>query len=248
MSQPRIGVQLYTVRAELQEDFTGVLRALAALGFAGVEFAWHYGGLAPDALAALLRELGLTAVGLYESTEQLLDAGSVAYDYARALGCRYVTTGMEGRVATDWDDAMRDADAIGATAQRQGLTFTYHHHDQEFVHVGADYAVDRLFARTDPARVHCELDTYWIHRGGEDPVAYLRRYAGRTPLVHLQDHARAGTRPAAIGDGLLEVPAIIAAAADIGVDWLVVEQYDCVEPPLAQLGRSIAYLRALGVA
>jgi len=247
MTRPKIGLQLYTVRAELEHDFAGVLREVAAIGYAGVEFAWNYGGMAPEALAAFLREIGLRVVGLYESPEHLLDPDSDAYAYAKALDCRYVTTGMESRVQTDWEEAIRTADRIGAVANSRGLIFTYHHHDQEFVRIGDDYAVDLLYARTDPRQVRCELDVYWILRGGEDPVQYLHRYAGRVPLVHLQDHSRIDTRPSAVGDGVLDVPGVYAAACEVGVDWLIVEQYDCVEPPREQIRRSMAYLRAEGM-
>src|SRR3954469_13545418 len=38
-----IGLQLYTVRAEMEQDFEGTLRRLAAMGYSEVEFAGLFG-------------------------------------------------------------------------------------------------------------------------------------------------------------------------------------------------------------
>ena len=244
MTQPGIGIQLYTVREELQRDFRGVLRALADMGYAGVEFAWYYGGMAPDELAAFMRQTGLLTVGLYESPERLIDPAGDAYAYARALGCRYVTTGLEGRVKTDWPAAIRTAGEIGRVAKDMGFVFTYHNHDQEFERIDGSRALDLLYEQTDPDLVRCELDTYWILRGGEDPVEYLRRYAGRVPLVHLQDRDAHGAGPTAVGDGVLDVRGVCDTAGEIGVEWLVVEQHQCATDPLAQARKSVDFLHS----
>lgn len=59
----QVGLQLYTVLDECQRDFRGTLRAIADMGYQGVEFAWQYGDMAPDALARFLKELGLACCG-----------------------------------------------------------------------------------------------------------------------------------------------------------------------------------------
>ena len=53
----KLGLQLYNFRNELNEDFRGTLKKIAALGFSGVEFAGNYGQIPPAELAGLLQEL-----------------------------------------------------------------------------------------------------------------------------------------------------------------------------------------------
>ena len=84
-------VQLYNFREELKQDFRGALKEIAKLGFDGVEFASFYGGLAPDELAAYLKELKLECAGTMFSPEELLDPASQVYEYARQLKSPAVT-------------------------------------------------------------------------------------------------------------------------------------------------------------
>ena len=113
-----------------------------------------------------------------------------------------------------------------------------------------------------------ELDVCWVRVGGEEPAAYVRKYTGRAPVVHLKDYAGGKSehmyeligiqseekkpeetpfefRP--VGYGVQDMPAIIKAAEEAGASWLVVEQD---QPsmgldPLACAEKSITYLRSL---
>jgi len=58
----QIGIQLYSVRKPLNEDFKGTLAKLAKMGFKGVEFAFNYGGISPIELAGFLKEQNLQTI------------------------------------------------------------------------------------------------------------------------------------------------------------------------------------------
>jgi sugar phosphate isomerase/epimerase len=109
----------------------------------------------------------------------------------------------------------------------------------------------QLFDRTDPRQVQAELDTYWIQHGGGDPAAWIRRYAGRVPLLHLKDMCitpQGEQRYAEVGAGNLNWPAILAAAADAGVECYIVEQDECyARDPFDSVALSFRFLHSLGL-
>jgi len=243
----RAAIQLYTVRDLLKADFRGTLAGLAEMGYGAVEFAWVYGGLAPAELAALLKDLGLACCGMHVSLDQLTDPAGECYGYADALASEFVTTSLAGSVGKDWDAAIAGAAKAGATAAARGRTFSYHHHAQEFARIGGRYALDLLLERTDPALVKVQLDTHWILKGGEDPVRYIRRYAGRCPQLHIKDMDRSDGMTAEVGTGILDVSGVLAAARDSGVRWVIVEQDHTKRTPLESAAMSLAFLKGSGL-
>ncbi|MDD5729251.1 MAG: TIM barrel protein, partial [Victivallales bacterium] len=91
---------------------------------------------------------------------------------------------------------------------------------------------DLFYERTPADQVKAELDTYWIKKGGEDPVAYLKKYGDRLPLVHLKDMDKTDGSFAAVGTGLIDLSGVIAAAGDSAAEWVIYEQDICRESPL----------------
>lgn len=248
MARLPIGIQLYTVRSLLQEDFQGTLKALAEMGYRGVEFAWNYGGMSPQELTAFLKELGLEVCGFHMKENQAVAADSEDYRYASGLGSPFVTLSMAAHVAKDWDAAVAEVVRASRLATESGFTFTYHNHFQEFKRIGGRYALDILYERTDPAQVKAELDTYWIRKGGEDPVAVIRKYAGRVPQIHLKDMNPDNGDFAPIGEGLMDLPAIFAAAEEAKAQWMIYEQDSCQGSPLDSAATSIENLKKAGLA
>jgi sugar phosphate isomerase/epimerase len=142
--------------------------------------------------------------------------------------------------------------------QKAGIQLLYHNHDFEFVKLGGEYALDALYKAIPMPYLATEIDTCWVRVAGVDPAAYLRRYAGRSPVVHLKDftsgtaaagkplyalidnEGRDGTvdvvdksafdfRP--LGMGQMDIPAVLKAAEDAGTEWVVVEQDRSTERP-----------------
>ena len=91
----------------------------------------------------------------------------------------------------------------------------------------------------------------WVRVGGEEPCAYLKKYSGRAPVVHVKDyvdvdngaedvHDRSEQRP--VGYGTQDVPGLLAAAEEAGTKWLVVEQ-----DALSSMGRNSLQCSAMSV-
>lgn len=194
-----IALQLYSVRDDLAADFEGTLRKVKELGYEGVEFAGLCGLEAHD-IRTMLDKLGLVGISAHVPIADLLaDIPKVVGDY-KTIGCQYI--------AIPWLDENRrpghpgyaqtlaDIRAIAEECARQGLQLLYHNHDFEFVMVDGMYALDRMYAEMPADLLQTELDTCWVNVAGEDPAAYVRKYTGRAPVVHLKDFVMPGKKPA----------------------------------------------------
>lgn len=219
-----IGIQLYTVRQDCAKDFKGTLSAIAKMGYKSLEFAGNYGNMAPQELAAFVSSLKLTTAGLHVSLEDIANPQSMTYAYATALKAPHLTTSLAGHVAKDWKGIIPKVAEASAVAKSKGFQFTYHNHAQEFEKIDGIYAQDMLFQQTDPKTVHFELDTFWIAKGGENPVSYITKYAGRLPEVHLKDMDPSDKSFTEIGNGTMDLPAIFEASKKAGARWMIVEQ------------------------
>ncbi|MHA3794113.1 sugar phosphate isomerase/epimerase family protein [Rhizorhabdus wittichii] len=130
---------------------------------------------------------------------------------------------------------------LGDMCAKEGLTFAFHNHAREFAKIGNDVILDLFLDNTDPDKVKFELDFYWATKAGADPLAYLKRYAGRTKLCHIKDITATGDF-AAVGSGTLDVPALIKASDDAGIEHFLVE-IDRSDDPMGAIQSSIQYLR-----
>ena len=247
MNTDAVALQLYTVRDETAQDFAGTLRRVAALGYKAVEFA-GYGGLSAAQQRDLLAETGLTAASTHVGLDILAHTPDDAIAYCKAIDCRYlVLPGLPNERRNP--EALRALaprlDDLGRRCQEQGITFGYHNHDWEFAgHADGTALLDLLLDATDPALVALELDAYWVSYAGADPVAYLQRRTDRVPLVHLKDMTPERTF-AEVGDGTLDMGAIIAAARAAGARWYIVENDAPTIPSLDSARRSLTNLQAM---
>ncbi|MFO7534268.1 MAG: sugar phosphate isomerase/epimerase [Kiritimatiellia bacterium] len=243
MAKIPVGIQLYTVRQSLDLDFKGTLKQLAEMGYKGVEFAGNYGNMEPAELAAFLKELGLKCCGQHVSANDIGNPEHKVYAYAKALRCPYLTTSGAHLVEKDWAGTIEVYRKCGATAKSKGCMFTYHNHAQEFKTFDGVYAEDMLLQKTDPTEVFAELDTFWIRKGGPDPVAYIAQYAGRVPQIHLKDMNPLTCVFTEVGNGLMDLKAIFKIGKKVGAKWVIVEQDTCPGPELESARTSITNLK-----
>ncbi|RIH90283.1 Inosose dehydratase [Calidithermus terrae] len=242
--RPRVGLQLYTLRDLLGDRFKETLEQVAAMGYEGVEFAGVYGGLNPGELRRFLDGLGLETAGLHVPLEQLEQGLDGQVALARALGtpylvCPWLDAGLRGSEAR-WRELFGRLERLGKACRAAGVRLVYHNHEFEFEEkVGGRPAFDALFAAAPS--LEAELDVAWAHAGGQDPAAYVRKYAGRLPLVHLKDLK--GRRTVELGRGEVPVEAAVRAAQASGVRWLLVEQDESARP-LESVRASLEWLRS----
>jgi sugar phosphate isomerase/epimerase len=225
-----IAVQLYTVRDQLRDaSRVGVvLGRLREIGYRAVEVA----GLGPAALerfGAELTRAGMVACGAHVALQRLVtDLDAVAAECTE-WGCRYVVVPSlpdEYRTEAGYRRFAAEAAGFADRLRSFALRLVYHNHSHELERFGGQTALAALMAATSSDTLLAELDTYWLQHGGANPAAWIRRYKGRVPLVHVKDMAvvRGGPVDAEVGEGNLDWAAILDACRDAGTEWLVVEQ------------------------
>ena len=243
-----IGLQLYAVRDECARDLPGTLSAVAAMGYAGVEFAGYYGHTASQ-LRAMLAERGLQCCGTHTQLNALLgDELPRTIEFNLALGNPYVVVPSlpaERRVSrATWADSAKLLNAIAAQLQPHGLRLGYHNHRVEFQAVDGELPWDIIFRDADPSLI-MQLDMGHTLEGGSDPVAVLHRYAGRATTVHLAEHS-ARDELALLGEGDVPWRDVLAACESVGgTQWYIVEQERYRYPQLECARRCLANLKAL---
>ena len=243
-----IGLQLYTVGADLARDVAGTLARVAAIGYREVETA-GLAGKSASAMAAALRRSGLTCRSAHVDIAALRADLPARLAEARTLGASYVVVpfpmlrpGRSGDVVQamaldDWRWLADELNRTGALVAKQGMALAYHNHNLEFRRYGDVLAYDELLRRTDPALVTFEMDVGWVTAAGADPLAYLTAHPGRFPLLHLKDVLPGGTPNASmqiqtteVGSGIIDWKGLLTVARGAGTGLAYVEQ----EPPFAR--------------
>lgn len=275
MKTTKIGYQIYSAREDAAKDLLSVLKKVKEYGYDGVEFAGFY-GLEATQVKAMLDEAGLVAISHHVPFAAMReDIDKVIRDNL-TIGCRYVAIPFldeDLRPGTpNFSGVIADAYRFGAKMKAAGLTLLYHNHDFEFVKVSGQYGLDFLYSAVPADLLQTEIDCCWVKYAGEDPAAYVAKYAGRCDIVHLKDYvgrkvegknpyaligekentAEADTnvpfefRP--VGFGCQNVPEIIESAKKAGAEWFIVEQdQPWQKTALENAKMSIDYLRSIGM-
>ena len=268
-----IALQLYSVRDEAQKDFPGVLAQVKAMGYDGVELAGLY-GFAPAEVKKLLDDVGLKAISAHVPYEVMIAAPEEVLGGYALLGCSWVVVPYmmeELRFGgAKYDEAIAGFRTLAQAAKALGMKLLYHNHDFEFACHGGKFALDILYETLNADLLETEIDTCWVRVAGQDPAAYVRKYTGRAPVVHLKDYymesgssggayaligLAEGEQPSRnesfrfkhLGAGVQNIPSLLSAAADAQAQWVVVEQDGPTEgiEPLECARLSIEYLRSL---
>lgn len=246
---PPLGIQLYTVRAQLAENFERVVRRLAAMGYVGVEFGGMYGE-SPAAAKNLCVELGLQISSMHAPTP-LLENLTLAIDTAKTLGARRVVCAWYPPEAFATRDDIRATCAELNTASEilrgNGLELLYHNHWQECARVSGKYVYQHMLDFLEPT-IGFEVDVYWAKTAGLDPAAMLRELGTRAPLLHIKDGpATMDDAMTAVGDGILDFAAIAKASQDTA-EWWLVELDRCATDMLQAVEKSYQYIIQRGYA
>jgi sugar phosphate isomerase/epimerase len=245
----KAGLQLYTVRRELESDFEGTLARVAALGVREVEFAGYY-KQPPRRIREVLARHGLSAPSAHVRPAELRDGLEAAIEAARIIGHRYLVCGyVPAEERRSLDDYKRLAELLnrsGERARRAGVQLGYHNHDFEFAPLEGRLPYDLILAEADARLVRMEMDLYWITKAGHSPQAYFRRHPGRFQLLHVKDMDRTPRRFfTEVGRGVIDFKGIFAEAGRAGVRHYFVEQDETPGSPFSSIEISLNYLRQL---
>jgi len=244
-----VALQLYTVRDHTKNDMDGTLRQVAAMGYAGVELV-GYGNLDRQQLKEVIDETSLQVVAAHADLPRLQNELEDIVAEAKVFGHRYVVLGwvpaeLRGSIA-NWKKIAETLSAVGEKLRQRNLQLCYHNHAFEFEEkFDGEYALDILYANSDPEFVQAELYVYWIQKGGVNLTTFIPKYPGRAPLLHIKDMSADGNF-AEIGNGTLPWPEIFSAAEANGVRHYIVEQDVCPGDSLDSARQSLENLRKMG--
>ena len=254
MAKIPIGLQMYTVREQLAEDPVGTLEAVAKIGYAGVEGGTPQ-GMTTENFLSLLADNGMQVIGGRASASDLQNDIQKVVDNCGALGISSVMMGFGSNLSTDeWKAAVAGLAEGAANAAANGIRVLYHNHAHELEQtVGDETCLDYLLRTIPASDIGAELDVYWVQTGGKDPGEYIRKYAGRTPFLHVKDRAPSPADEecpfAEVGHGILDWDDVFAAAEEQpGVEWYIVEQDRWTRPPIESARMSFDYLASRGMA
>jgi len=242
-----IGLQLYTVRDEMKKDFFGTLAKVAQIGYKEVEFAGYFGNDA-NAVRAALKMDGLTSPSAHIGFPELGASWDKILEDARTIGQKYVICPWIDQKYRTVDGYKQVADLFnkaGEEAQKAGLQFGFHNHDYEFPPIDGQVPLEILIKNTDKKLVVFEMDVYWVQHGGADPVALMKKYHGRFPLLHIKD-MDTSRNMVDVGKGIIPWKKVLEEGREEGVKHIFVE-HDQPTDALASIRASYQYLSSLRV-
>jgi sugar phosphate isomerase/epimerase len=255
-----LAVQLYTVRSILPNDMEGVIKSIAQIGYKEAEVLQAH----IDQIMPILKANGMTAPSGHFDAGLITGSAKTgtwdqAVESAKKHGLEYMVMPYiapnERGTADFYRSLAEKMNRAAEATTKAGMTFCYHNHAFEFAGKEGERPWDVLVNGWDKKLVNLEVDLFWVSVAGNTPSEFLRRYAGRVPLVHLKDKAF-GTpvqfteqvEPKAfmeVGTGTLDYKAILKACEAAGVKHYIVEQDQTKGNPIDSLRLSYNNIRAM---
>ena len=243
----KVGVQLYTVRDHIKDDFDGTLAKVASIGYREVEFAGYFDRSPKDVKASLDRT-GLAAPSAHFNDSYLEDKWAEVLDGANVIGHKYVVCSFidekNRQEPGSWHKIAENFNRAGEQAKKAGIQFAYHNHTFEFTPVKGALPYDILLKECDPQLVKMEMDLYWATKAGEKPLEYFKNYPGRFALVHVKGMDKSGEMTSVAANNSIDWKAIFAQSKEGGIQHYFVE-HDNPKSSFDSIQQSFQYLQKL---
>jgi len=254
---PEIGLQMYSLRKQLDEDTAKAVKQVHDWQIEVVEGGGNLHGNNIEAFKAMLDENGISVVSVDTSIDEIRDNPMGAAYKAHFYGAKYATiywVPHNGEVGFTIDDAKAAVKVLnegGKVLKEQGITLQYHPHGYEFLPHEDGTMLDYMMQNTTDAKF--QMDVFWIKQGGADPVALLQKYPNRFTSLHLKDRLK-GTENSTNGQADVEAN-VVLGTGDVGIAAVIKEakkqgiQYYFIEDEssrvLQQIPKSMAFIEPL---
>ena len=248
----RLGIQAILFGQRNLDDLAGVLRDVRAAGYEGMEIGNPTDTTPAEQVRRLFDEAGLACCGYHTGYDTFTDPEALQRIAAHlgVVGAHHLM--CSGTAGRDRDGFLRSAETFnraGATLRQNGVTLCYHNHNWEFFDLGSgERGIHLLCENTDPDLVKLCVDVYWVACGGEDPAAFVARYADRAAYFHYKDGTfDAGAQQpltfTELGRGQVDLRAATAAVLRQNPEWIVTEQDRTEGDPVESARISARYAR-----
>ena len=246
-----VGLELYSVRNELKQDLAGTVRAVARMGYEGVEFFSPYvewTTAQAKEIRSLLDDLGIRCYSTHNSFKSFLPEGiDKAIELNRIIGSKYIVMASAGKVVglDGWKKVAERLNEGAAKMRAAGLYAGYHNHGVEFQPIEGRRPIEVIAANTSKD-IMLQLDVGTCLQAGSDPVAWINQNPGRIRNVHCKDwHAERGYK-VLLGEGAAPWKKIFRAAESKGgVEFYLVEQEGSDHPPMETAEKCLHAMRKL---
>jgi len=267
MKKFKIGIQLYSIREEMEKDMDAALKKVKESGYDYVEFAGFFGKSAKE-VKSILDKYELEAVSVHQGPELYFEEGQKLIDYLKEIGIKYcaIPWYTVDEYFNNWDSTMEKFNKFGEALKADGIQMLYHNHDFEFKTIDGKTILEKIYSEIPGDILQPEFDTCWVHYANNDPAAYIKKFNGKTDVIHLKDFVceklgggpvygligcdnidkreETGFRFKPLGEGIQNWESILNACDEKGAEYLIVEQdewYD--EDPFECAKRSRTYLK-----
>lgn len=258
-----IGLQLYTVRNQMEKDPVGTLEAISLMGYSHIESTGYdqgqYYGMSPKAFSNILTDLELkmfsshtqTGSGQPDKTHTMTNQWERVCEDAANIGQQYIVLGYlieDERISLDDYKKLAElCNKCGETAKGFGLSLAYHNHDFEFNTLEGEIPYDILLAEVDPELMNFEIDFFWTRKAGVEALDYFNKYPGRFPLWHIKDMDNSPEKNfTEVGSGVIDWSQYFKEAKSANLKHFYVEQDQCIDyPPLESVKISFDYLNQM---
>jgi len=227
-----IGLLIYAVLADWKKDFDGTLKAVAQMGYEGVELT-QYESWTPargKEVKRLLDGIGLKVFATHTEPEYFLpgDKMKAMIELNQTLGTQTVccvrglaTTatgiGYHAKAPAEpdaWKELTDVLQSASETLKQQRMACSFHNHAVEFQAKDGVKPID-ILAKSKGLRFHIDVNV--CRRAGSDPVAFLKQYPGKTECLLLTDGPADADRHAPLfGKGDTPWKEVFATAESVG--------------------------------
>ena len=234
-----VGLQLYSVRDDMNKDPLGTLKQVAAMGYVYVEHASYierkFYGYGAKEFKKILDDLGLkmisghTVMGLDhwdDKKKDFTDSWKWTVEDAATLSQKYVVSPwMDEKMRDTYDNIKKYLEVFnkcGELCNKSGMKFGYHNHDFEFSQkLNGQKVFDIMMTNIDPNKVVVQLDIGNLYNGGAVALDVVNQYPGRFEIIHAKDEIASteGTEKymsCVLGEGIVSAQKVIDLTTKIG--------------------------------
>ena len=245
-----IGLELWSVRHQCENDLPGVLKAVAEMGYDSVEIAHSYYGHDAATWKKLLDDNGLKSCGMHLGLGALEgDAFDKTVEIQKVIGTPYLIIASLPKKKLGTVEAITETGKLfNGLAERlatHGMKIGYHCHGGDFAMVEGKTAWE-WFGLSTKADVLLQLDIGNCLGGGGDAIAMLKAFPGRSVTLHIKDH---GGKPGAVfGEGDVNWPEVFEICETIGgtKQYIIEEEGRKGPEALASVRRAIGNFKKMG--
>ena len=188
----KIGIQTYTLREAMGEDFVGTLQMIKDVGYDYVELnGRNFADRPPAELKQILDDIGLPSPITHADYDTLANRPEALAEIADTLGCETIVLPWindDQRGLDDYKSHAAMLNRAGDVLAQSNIKVGYHNHQFEFFDLGdGATGMNTLLTETDPDLVTFELDLFWAALTGTDIVGLFEAHPGRFSMCHIKD-------------------------------------------------------------